>query len=152
MDCEVCGRSGARIDAVIEDAKMRVCDNCSRLSKQVLFIEPQVVKERRQVKKTEIELELVDDFDSVIKSARERLGLTRKELGALIDVKESLLKHIEEGRSPPTEAVAAKLEKQLRIKLYEPVPVETGGAKRSGGAGGVTLGDIVDVKKKLSTK
>lgn len=147
VDCEVCGKPDARIDAVIEGAKLRVCEGCAKLSKRIIYVEPVASRERKESRKAEAEVEIVDDYAVKIKTARERLGITRKELAAQIDEKESFLKHIEEGTASPPDMMARKLERNLKIKLFEEVTVESGGtAKRK--SADVTLGDIVDVKKK----
>jgi putative transcription factor len=147
LDCEVCGRSDANVDCIIEGTKLRVCSNCSKLGKIVYIEQPPLPRSAKKSASTEFELELVDDYAEQIKKARAKLRLNIGELAAAVGEKESYLDGIENERTIPTEKTARKLERYLRIKLLEEVAVAgvpKSGAKRKAD---VTLGDIVDVKK-----
>ena len=148
MDCELCGRSDARAVALIEGAKVRVCDKCAEYGK-VLYKEA-VVPEKKEQKnlqsKPEIEVDIVENCGEVIKAARERVGLSRHELAAKVDEKESFLRRIEEGVAVPDEKLAKKLEHAIKIRLFEEVtlPTEKKGKEKKE----TTLGDLVEIKKK----
>ena len=152
MDCEICGRKNARIDAIIEGVKMRVCEDCAKHSKKIIHIEPaseiKKDKKNKNVGKIVIEHEIVDDYGIIIKSARERKGLTRKELAALIDEKESFLKRIEEEEAFPPEKLARKLENALGIKLIEEIREVVQSTKPARQKLELTFGDIAEIKKK----
>mgnify|MGYP001583598187 CR=1 FL=1 len=146
-DCEVCGRTGARIDCIIESAKLRVCENCSRLGKVVYVERPPVLGKGNKMIKKEFELELVEDYAERIKNARNKLQLNVKELASLILEKESFLDGIEKETTVPTEKTARKLERYLKIKLLEEVPAESSAKGNSKRNADITLGDVVDIKK-----
>lgn len=145
-DCEVCGAGNARIFAIIEGAKMRVCETCSKFGK-VIEIERERVP-KPSPKHIEIEEEIIEDYADVIKKAREKRGMTRSQLAALIMEKESVIKKVEAGELIPPDKLALKLQKALGIKLYE--AVEEPPLKQSGQAkgSGITLGDLIEVKQK----
>ncbi|MCS7143330.1 MAG: multiprotein-bridging factor 1 family protein [Aigarchaeota archaeon] len=92
--------------------------------------------------------DIVDEYGSRIREARERLGLTREELASRIQEKASYVKKIENGEAKPSVSLARKIERVLKIKLLEEVSqyegqqdVGTGGGKRD-----LTLADLVDLE------
>ncbi|VVB73394.1 Helix-turn-helix [uncultured archaeon] len=150
MDCELCGRHEVRIDAMIDGIKMRVCENCSRFGK-VVYVEPMEggSADASFQKKADIELEMVDNYSSLIKQARAKKGMSTKELSAAISEKESFIDRIEKGQAVPTEKVGHKLEHFLKIKLFESVDEGAGENKlKPKQSQGLTLGDTVDIKSK----
>ena len=150
MDCELCGRHEVRIDAMIDGIKMRVCENCSRFGK-VVYVEPAEGGAEMQghQKNANIELEPVDNYSALIKQAREKKGMTCKDLCAAIFEKESFMDRIEKGQAVPTEKIGRKLEHFLKIKLFESVDEGAGATKmQPKQSQGLTLGDTVNVKTK----
>lgn len=169
MRCEVCGRKiqGKPVKAIIEGAKLTVCNDCSRHGKIVLEeikqsmlipvqkTAPAITKPAQvkipKVKAEDIleeNLELVEDFAQRIRQARERLGLTQEDLGKKINEKASLLKKIESGKLKPDNKLAAKIEHALRIKLLTPskgdVPTSVLPKPKSQG---LTFGDLLQLER-----
>jgi putative transcription factor len=70
------------------------------------------------------EMILRDDYSKVIKSTREKLGITQDELGMKINEKPSVISHLENGSMKPSDALARKLEHFLKIQLFVPVEEE----------------------------
>ena len=93
-----------------------------------------------------LENEIVENYDVVIKKAREAKGLSAEDLALKIKEKATLLKKIERKEIHPEESVIKKLEKELNIKLTE--SFDTGETFQNKKSNGTTLGDIVSVKKK----
>jgi putative transcription factor len=62
-------------------------------------------------------LEVDPDYPMLVKQARERLGLTQEQLGRAINVKPSVISHVETGKMKPDLALARSLMHQLRISL-----------------------------------
>ena len=146
-DCEVCGKGNARIFAIVEGNKLRVCQICAKFGK-VVEIEKEEVKMKSSLsKEIEVEEDLAEDYAERIKSAREKKGWTRDELAAKLNEKESFLKKVELGEMQPTDKLSDKLEKALGIKLYEVVEI-TKPSKSKSGKEGTTLGDLIEIKKK----
>jgi putative transcription factor len=99
------------------------------------------------------EMELVEDYAKIIRTARQSKGMSQDELAQRVGESISTLKSIESGRQKPTEKTIRGLERELEISLLEPlgtVPIKT--SKSASGSPGPTLGDRVVVKKKMSQK
>ncbi|NPA23269.1 MAG: TIGR00270 family protein [Crenarchaeota archaeon] len=93
--------------------------------------------------------EVVENYAELVRKARQSIGITREELARLVGVKESIIRRIEEGQLMPDVELARRLEKVLRIKLLVPAE-ETGEVigRRGGGAGELTLGDIIEIRRR----
>ena len=61
----------------------------------------------------------MEDFNTIVRKARESRGWTREELGAKIYEKVSVINRIESGKMEPDIKLAKKLEKTLNITLIE---------------------------------
>lgn len=101
-------------------------------------------------------MELVEDFGTRIRQAREALGLSHEDLGRRINEKVSVLKKLESQKMKPANRLAEKLQYALKIELLirateEKLPkgllVATSSSK------GITLGDLIkNPKKQLEEK
>jgi putative transcription factor len=138
LRCEVCGRKifGDPHKVVIEGAKLTVCVECSKHGKTTW--EEEVPKQSTSTKmriplslaqfqirkasppKVDTTQELVQNYDLLIRQAREKLGLTHEELGKKLNEKISLLRKIETGKMTPNNTLATKLEHILKIRLIVP--------------------------------
>jgi len=164
MRCEVCGRRvmGPPFKANIEGAKMLVCGECAKLGSIVWEdkTEPRLKKVARRMpvpvlptrKQPRIpvadNLELIDDFGAKIRAAREKLGLSHKELGKRINEKVSVLRKIESGKMTPDNLLIEKLEHALRLKLLVPLSEPKVPAKAlASRPASPTLGDILKTTK-----
>jgi putative transcription factor len=174
LRCEVCGRKihSDPIHAVIEGARLTVCVECSKHGKVILPAEEVEIQRRAilagapssrrpsgpvamvgkksMVPKVEITKEIVEDYPTEIRVAREKLGFSVEDLGLKINEKASVLKHIELGKMPPNNLLASKLERALKITLLVPIaegkaPVEL---PKSRANEEFTLGDIIQFDKK----
>jgi putative transcription factor len=147
---------------------MIVCLDCSKLSKVQWEIEgipsrPRRIKAtklpmlsisaKKQIPQVAETLELVDNFGSQIRQAREKMGLSHEDLGRKISEKVSVLKKIESEKMTPTHQLAERLEHTLRIKLYVPLTepkIPSGSMPLKHRE--VTLGDLINTKKKMEEK
>lgn len=176
MRCEVCGRQiyGKPYKVVIEGAKLTVCNQCSKygtttwqdtrpkaITKKTkaspLTARVQSIKTSETMVKTE--KELVENYDAVIRQARERLGLSHEELGKKISEKVSVLRKIETRKMTPDNVLATKLEHVLKVKLLVTTPEDkTQKIKMPQTISReVTLGDLIkldddDAKKEETTE
>ncbi len=172
MRCEVCGRiiRGKPHKVKIEGAELKVCSNCAKFGvemqayskfpkrsnkKSVPQIQAQTTRTFKKAKSKKMymdeNLEVVEDYNIIIKNARESLGLTREELGKKINEKESVIARIESGKMIPDIKLAKKLEKALNIKILEKIESESFGSYSSN-TPELTIGDIVQVKIKKTKK
>jgi len=164
MRCEVCGRRiiGPPYRAMIEGAKMLVCNDCSklgsvyweaktepRLKKVAKRLPTPVLAPRKQPSLSVAEnIELVDDFGAKVRQAREKMGLNHEDLGKKISEKVSVLRKIESGKMTPDNLLTEKLQHALRIKLLVPVSEPKVPSKALASRPATpTLGDLVRVKK-----
>ena len=164
MRCEVCGRKihSDPIRALIEGAKLTVCIDCSKYGKTITEDEfeqkpqkktlaptPFIQKKKPAQAKVDITQEIVEGYDSKIRQAREKMGLSHEELGKKINEKASVLSKLETGKMAPNNLLVTKLEHELKIKLLVPIKEE----KISQGFPispnrETTLGDLIQLNKK----
>ena len=101
-------------------------------------------KSKRDIMMKDVE-ELVDDFSSRIKSARERRGWDQRQFARSAAERINVIQRLESGKPAP-DATMRKIEKILEIELFvtrqqsTPVP-------RSVPGQGMTLGDLVDLSE-----
>ncbi len=96
-------------------------------------------------------MELVEDYDTRIRQAREKIGFSHDALGRKLNEKVSLLRKIETKKMTPDNNLAAKLERMLKIKLIVPASEEKTEvppkmAKTPNRK--LTLGDLVQIDEK----
>jgi len=158
----MCGATVGRTRRVLVDRTiLQVGPECERFGK---LVEPgqkaaatpgnvpmALEKRRRQQPKDvyasqSMQLELVPDFAKRIKEGREKKGWTRQELGARVGEREVVMARMENGSLHPTDDVAKKLERELGIKLFEPVQT---GVTPTKPTRSLTLGDMLrDAQRK----
>ena len=156
--CDVCGQKiyGRSHIRKIEGATLKVCSNCAKFGtrikgpskKPVGYRSEKKVDRNYQEHKNYQEMELVEDFNIIIRHEREKKGWTQDELGQKINVRGSIIRKIENGREP-TDIVRKKLEKLFNINLMT-VSESEGGLrfKKVSKSKDITFGDIVHLKKK----
>ena len=98
------------------------------------------------------DLELIEDYAKVIRTARQKHNMSQDELSQRIGESISTLKAIEAGRQKPTEKTIRGLERELGISLLEPLGTPPIKVTKASSAAGPTLGDRVVVKRKMSQK
>jgi putative transcription factor len=155
--CEMCGKNGELFKANIEGAELMVCRECARFGKIISRAKPvlsfkqkeaekkKAEKPMETVKKEIIQL-IVDDYSTRIKNARERLGLKQEELAKKLAERESLIQSIESGKFVPGINLARKFERYLNVKLIEQHE-EAHDSKYKSGSMGLTIGDMINIKK-----
>jgi putative transcription factor len=157
--CEICGAEivGAAQRIVIDGSALDVCKSCARFGKpedkwspvpkKMVPVERAFTVRRPKPRDHFKDLvELIPEFGRKIREARESLGLTPEELAVRIKEKAALLKKIEREEISPEDDVRKKLERELKIKLTD--EATDARVKSAGGAKGLTLGDIANIKRK----
>jgi putative transcription factor len=162
MICEMCGKNVTFLRKVtIEGVTLEVCPECAKFGieakKEVpkeeaprpIIAQRLEVRERRGRPKDVLEKgekeDLVEDYGSRIRLARERAGMTQKDLAMKINERVTILSKIESNQMRPDEKVISKLQKELGIVLKEKVP-EVVAAKESTRAA-LTLADLIKMQK-----
>ena len=126
LTCEVCGRplDGAPSKVTMDGAVLSVCRRCAGRGKPY---QPPPSPARRLSPGPrpsraieEPELEVDPRYGSMVKQAREKLGLTQEQLGRAINVKASVVSHVESGKMKPDLALARTLGRYLKVNLLVP--------------------------------
>ena len=147
MRCELCGKEEKNLKrAIIEGAEMRVCAGCAVYGKilpEEKKPKPVVIHTKKYYGKDIFEKmnkEIVSDWGERIKKARERKGISREKLGAMVGEKTTAIAKIENQELRPSDETAKKLEKLLDIVLFQEVKSATiKKTKRKS----LTIGDIL---------
>lgn len=146
MECELCGRqTDERYIASIENVELRICARCAK-GKHVTAEESQSSRPRQQLYKTAPteEYEMVEDYGSRIRRAREQMKIPVKVLAEMLNEKEGVITRVEQQKMTPPEPLRKKLEKALGVKLAESTPIESQQVHGRGNSEGATLGEFVD--------
>lgn len=159
--CEMCGKEFPSLRrATIEGTTMSVCGNCVKFgveqagaktevtgrSQTTAALERRAVRAKSRDIYDQMQEELVEDYGTRIRQARERKGLTVEQLGERLKERASNLANAEKGTYHPPDTLVAKLERELGIKLKEKAETPSGIGGRPVGAGsgaGFTLGDLI---------
>lgn len=151
MRCEICGKKiiGKPMKTKIESSIMTTCNECAKFGKiQREPAKPRRPKPFKRVSRSRVPSEeVIEEYNTVIRDAREKNGWSREELAEKLYEKASVVTRIETGKMIPDIKLARKLERTLNIKLIEKQgdiqPEEMGSASSKG----ATIGDIARIKK-----
>lgn len=162
MMCEVCGKyieSGVKVR--VEGSVVMACRDCARVGEPVEEVSPgnagakRMHGPRKPSRKSESfdidaaqSVELVEEYGSLIKRAREKRDMKQEDLGQLVNEPASFIHRIESERIRPKKELARKLEKKLKVTLLVPKESLESSEPQSGETRELTLGDLVVVKKK----
>jgi putative transcription factor len=135
--CELCGRKVSRaVKIEVEGAIVEVCGECASKAKARIIREirrestSSKPKPYANPEKDDISMELESrilrlDYSRIVREARERSGLKVDDLARIIGEKSSIIQRIEAGKLKPDVGLATKLEKILKIRLFEETPSKT---------------------------
>ncbi len=124
QDCEICGKKSKLFLVKVEKSQLYVCCDCKKYGTELKppISKQEMLKRLQKVHKPtyeipEPEYELMENYQQIIKNKREEKNLSFKELGKLINVRESILAKIESGKIKSDKDAIKKLEKYFHIKL-----------------------------------
>lgn len=98
------------------------------------------------------DMELIEDYAKVIRSARQKKNMSQEELAQKTGERISTLQSIESGRLKPTGKTIRGFERELEISLLEAIGTVPIKVSKGGSGAGPTLGDRVIVKRKKFQK
>lgn len=159
MRCEVCGKNMSQqpIKVKIDGSVMDVCNECSKFGKRIRQAPIKTsIKSRKskvpqntqkKVYNERIE-EIVEDYNDIVRAAREKRDWNREELAKKINEKLSVVSKIENRKMEPDLKLAKKIEKALNIKLIETSNQSLEQEVKASSLRKATLGDIMKVKRK----
>jgi putative transcription factor len=155
MQCELCGKDcgEAGKSATVDGVEMILCPSCMKHGKGITHpggttgrIQQSLIRRQRRIRQKDVyekmDKEIIDEWGTVIKEAREKKGLTREQLGFSIGERTVTISKIENDELRPSDKVAKKLEKALDINLFEEVKKVTPSKSISTHGSGLTLGDF----------
>lgn len=146
--CEMCGKEAKPITIDIEGVEMKVCSGCARFGK-VKKSSSAVSFHNFKTKKPELpEVKIVSNCAVLLRSARERKGMTQEDFAKHINEKESLVQKWESGHLKPSVETAKKLESLLGIILTAKDEELSPAAEVRRKSEGFTIGDFIKVRKK----
>ena len=164
MLCEMCGKDVPSLRrAVIEGSAMSVCGGCVRFGVAVVGAENEITGRSRAVDAldrrakraqtkdiyTQMEAELVPEYAQMVRDARVRRGLTPEQLSEKLKESRTTIAQLERNELRPSDTLVKKLERELGLKLMEKPDYVPTTPKKTGGASGFTLGDMIrDAQKK----
>ncbi|GAB4317175.1 MAG: multiprotein bridging factor aMBF1 [Methanobacteriaceae archaeon] len=152
MRCEICGKNiiGKPMRTKIEGSVMYACNECAKLGK----IQREPVKTRKQriaprpPRKKEPTYEVHEEYNKIVRDAREKKGWSREDLAEKIYEKVSVINRIESGKMIPDVKLAKKLENILKISITEKIEDSESQEFKATNIRGSTIGDIARIKKK----
>lgn len=168
MICELCGKDVTFLRKVtIEGVQLEVCSECAKFGIESKKAEPEKEKGPQPVIAKRLEVrekrgkprdvyvagekeELLDDLGQVIRHAREKKGLSQKDLAMKINERITILSKIEAGQMRPDDKLVGKLEKELGVKLKEKVADVLAGKESPRGS--LTLADLIRMQQKKDSK
>jgi putative transcription factor len=148
-NCELCGMKPSRFSAEIEGTTMIVCEDCARFGKvkgKTVSAVKIVIEDHKKPEIKEPDYLFLPGYGSIVKKAREKLGLKQEELAKKINERESLLHQIESEHFKPGIELAKKLERMLHIKIVEEIKEDNAGVQmneKKNFSGSLTLGDMM---------
>ncbi|MGC9517741.1 MAG: multiprotein bridging factor aMBF1 [Methanomicrobiales archaeon] len=152
MRCEICGKNiiGKPMRTKIEGSVMYTCNECAKFGKiQREPAKPRKPKtSRRMPRRTEPSYEVHEDYNNIIREAREKKGWSREDLAEKIYEKVSVINRIESGKMIPDIKLAKKFENTLKISILENVEDTQSEEIKASNIRGSTIGDIARIKKR----
>ena len=139
---------------------MIACSECAKLGsgyweakpkhrgKRITKPQPKLFLRKKQRPMVTEALELVGDFGSRVRRAREGRELSHEDLGRKIGEKVSVLRKIESGKMTPDLRLVEKLEHALKIKLLAPPSEPKAPSVALSQPREITLGEVVRLKEK----
>jgi len=161
MICEMCGKEvPITKPMMVEGSKLSLCQNCARfgdeykeaISSPGAPVPKSVIEDRLQRRERRMQTkdiyssttrELIDNYGTVIRNAREAKGLDLDEFSKSIFERKGTIARLEANDLVPDDKLINKLEKALDISLKEDVLL--GGQAGSGGkkSDGMTLSNFI---------
>ena len=149
--CEMCGKESRLVTAEIEGGELKVCSNCAEygtVKKREFTSRPRY--SGNSSKRNEMpQFRIVGNFSSLIRSAREKKGMSQEDFAKSLNERESIVAKWEQGVLRPRLGTARRLEKILGVKLVEKEEMNSAKVEmKKGKSDEFTLGDFIKVRKR----
>lgn len=161
MQCELCGNESSKCrPADVDGVRMMLCPDCMKhghaikeatVTAATNNTQRSILTRIRHPKEKDVYegmgRELVSDWGDLIRTAREKKGLSREQLGFNIGERTITIAKIENGDLRPPDKIAEKLEKNLSISLFEEVK-KVSTSSGDSHPNSLTLGDFIKTEDK----
>jgi putative transcription factor len=122
LTCEVCGIPIKTLPSRVEidGATLSVCPNCAKRGTPIggpLVTHKAATPYAISSREVAPEFEVDPEYDTIVRHAREKLGLTQEALGRMINVKPSVISHVETRKMKPDLVLARTLMHYLKVNL-----------------------------------
>ena len=130
MECEICGKPVSETNptrAKIEGSVVVVCKECAKLGTiQKAPPKPKFQKNKRRKKSTQQKKtyrndepteELIEDYNTAVRNARESKNWSREDLGKKINERVSVINRIESGKMTPDNKLTKKLDYLKKLMM-----------------------------------
>ena len=112
----------------IDGAFFNACHKCVKLGNPINSQNPipnniqksnktKIINKNSNFDLNESDFEIAEDFFTLMRKAREQRNLSQEELGLKINEKSSVIRTLESGKLKPTDTLAKKIERFLKIKI-----------------------------------
>jgi putative transcription factor len=157
MRCEICGKKLVEepLKTKVDGSIMLTCKECSKFGKVQREAPkpkrpgaPRVGKATRRIQRPREPVEeVVENYNEIVRQAREKKGWSREELGGKIYEKASVVNRIESGKMVPDLKLARKIEKIMHVVLIEKSDDISADGTGNSNVKGATIGDIARIKR-----
>ena len=150
--CEMCGKGANLINADVEGVELKLCQNCLKygvVKKSSSSFSMGGSFKKRIVNKDEPEFKVVNNYSSLLRSARESKNMNQEDFAKFLKERSSIVTKWESGNLKPRVGIARKLSKLLNINLIEKdIKKDFEKKQNKRKEEGFTLGDFIKVRKR----
>ncbi len=154
--CEMCGKEAQLVSADVERVELKLCSGCvkygviknkSGVSSSGFRVGSSSPVKLKPIKSEGPQLKVIDEFAFLIRSAREKRGMTQEDFAKFLNEKVSILAKWEQGSLKPSIGWAQKIGKILSLNLVEKDEAGDVDIKKTK-SDEFTLADFVKVRKR----
>lgn len=117
MECEVCGKREAVAIAVIDGARLNVCEGCANFGRVEKKVGVDGYTRNAENASTFGELVLIEGYGRILSVARLGKKMSVNDLSRKLNISEKDLEKFENESFKPIEKIARRLERELNIKI-----------------------------------
>ena len=145
----MCGKESRLVLADVEGGELKVCSNCTKYGtvkrSGVNIVSP---FKRKASHDDGPQFKVVENYSTLIRSAREKKGLKQEDFAKFLNERESIVAKWEQGSLKPRIDVAKRIGRLLRISLVVKDEVADKVEIKKGKSSEFTLADFVKVRKR----
>lgn len=144
--CEMCGASGSLLNVDVEGVELKVCPKCTKygtVKKISSYPSPNKSFTKSTNKEEGPTLKIVENYSSLIRSAREKKGMSQEDFAKFLNERESVVSKWEQGVMKPRIDIARKIGRILYVNLIEKESEKKPFEQEKSKADGMTLGDFI---------